>query len=130
MDQSDNSDMDSEIGSGTGAETGARPWMTTQERNRDRLAIWCDLAAGLDTVRGRWKASILVALDEADRDMPALQKRLDAADRRVLVRALRQLEADRLVSRSGAGNGYALSPDGAELVGILRAIARWQAARL
>ncbi|MCZ4259206.1 winged helix-turn-helix transcriptional regulator, partial [Sulfitobacter sp. G21635-S1] len=89
MGQSDNSDI------------AANDYRTVQHQNRDALKSWCDLAAGLDTVRGQWKASIIVALSEGITDLPLLQKRLPDADRRVLVRALRQLEADLLVTRSG-----------------------------
>ncbi len=118
MDQSDNFDIP------------ARGWTTVQGRNRDGLRGWCDLAAGLDTVRGQWKASIIVALSEGAASLPQLQKRLPDADRRVLVRALRQLEADALVVRTGTTQvTYALSPDGTSLADVLRALANWQAQR-
>ena len=73
---------------------------TTQERNRANLHQWCDLAVGMQAIRGQWKASVLMALSETESDIPALQGRLAVADRRVLVRALRELERDHLLERS------------------------------
>lgn len=58
MGQSDNSDI------------AANGYRTVQHQNRDALKSWCDLAAGLDTVRGQWKASIIVALSEGAAGMP------------------------------------------------------------
>lgn len=108
---------------------GTRPPATTQERNRANLQQWCDLAVGMQAIRGQWKASILVALSETESDIPALQGRLAMADRRVLVRALRELERDHLLERSAGGTQYYLTPDGSQIIEILRDIARWQKAR-
>lgn len=80
-------------------------------------------------MRGEWKGAIMIALSEARHDIPAIQQRLKAANRRVLVRALRQLEDDRLVRRLPSGTEYILTTDGEALVKILRDIAQWQAAR-
>lgn len=118
MSQTDNFDM------------AERSWATVQERNRGSLHGWCDLAAALQTVRGQWKASILIALSEQDRALPAIQRRLTLASRRVLVRALRELEADGLVSRSQAkATAYCLTWDGCALIPILRDLAGWNAAK-
>lgn len=118
MGQSDNSDI------------AANGYRTVQHQNRDALKSWCDLAAGLDTVRGQWKASIIVALSEGAAGMPQLQKRLPDADRRVLVRALRQLEADLLVTRSGTLQvTYRLTRDAVALARILHDLSDWQAQR-
>lgn len=118
MDQSDNFD------------TARRTWSTIQERNRGNLQGWCDLAAGLQTVSGQWKASILIVLSEKDSGLPDIQRRLEFASRRVLVRAMRELEKDGLVSRSAhVATGYSLTRDGLALVPILRHLADWNAAR-
>ena len=108
---------------------GARPPTTTQERNRASLFQWCDLAMGMQALRGQWKASILMVLSDAEGDIPAMQARLDMADRRVLVRALRELEKDRLLTRSIEGTVYSLTPDGHRIIGPLRDIAQWQTMR-
>ena len=108
---------------------GSRTPATTQERNRANLHQWCDLAVGMQTIRGQWKASILMALSEAESDIPALQGRLAVADRRVVVRALRELEEDRLIERSAGGTRYSLTFDGSQIIEILGDIARWQRAR-
>lgn len=99
---------------------------TTQERNRANLYHWCDLAVGMQAIRGQWKASILMALSETGGGLPALQSRLIMADRRVLVRALRELENDRLVERSDGGTRYFLTSDGKQIIEVLGDIARWQ----
>tara|TARA_R110000751_G_scaffold162694_2_gene269155 strand:+ start:431 stop:868 length:438 start_codon:yes stop_codon:yes gene_type:complete len=118
VDQSDNFDIV------------ARGWTTVQGRNRDALHGWCDLAVGVQAVRGQWKASIIVALSEGAASLPQLQKRLPDAARRVLVRALRQLATDMLVVRTETTQvTYTLTPDGAALADILRALAEWQAQR-
>ncbi|WP_153768329.1 winged helix-turn-helix transcriptional regulator [Labrenzia sp. CE80] len=107
-----------------------RSWSTIQERNRENLHEWCDLAAGLQTVSGQWKASILIALSERDSSLPKIQRRLELASRRVLVRAMRELETDGLVSRSPLEmTAYSLTRDGAALVPILRELAGWNATR-
>ncbi|WP_116130757.1 winged helix-turn-helix transcriptional regulator [Tropicimonas sp. IMCC34043] len=108
---------------------GFRTPATTQERNRANLQKWCDLAVGMQAIRGQWKASILMVLSETESDIPALQGRLAVADRRVLVRALRELEKDRLVERSAGGTRYSLTSDGSQVIEILGDIARWQRAR-
>lgn len=118
MNQSDNFDME------------RRSWSTIQERNRENLHGWCDLASGLQTVSGQWKASILITLSERDTGLPDIQRRLEFASRRVLVRALRELEKDGLVSRSTLDAPvYSLTPSGRALVPILRQLAAWNADR-
>lgn len=120
MNQSDNFDTASH-----------RTWSTIQQRNRGMLHGWCDLAAGLQTVSGQWKASILIALSEKACALPDIQRRLEFASRRVLVRALRELEKDGLVSRSAeVATAYSLSRDGLALVPILRDLAAWNSARV
>jgi DNA-binding HxlR family transcriptional regulator len=119
MNQSDNFDT-----------AGQRTWSTIQERNRGKLHDWCDLAAGLQTVSGQWKASILIALSEKESGLPNIQRRLEFASRRVLVRALRDLEKDGLVSRSAdVATAYSLTHDAMALVPILRDLAAWNSAR-
>ncbi|MGO4855655.1 winged helix-turn-helix transcriptional regulator [Phaeovulum sp. W22_SRMD_FR3] len=83
----------------------------------------------MQAIRGQWKASVLMALSETESDIPALQGRLAVADRRVLVRALRELERDHLLERLAGCTQYALTPDGSQIIEILRDIARWQKAR-
>ncbi len=105
-------------------------WTTTQERNKGVLHQWCDLAVGLETVRGQWKASIIVTLAEAPVGVPELQKRLAPANRRVLVRALRELETEALIIRDQTeSTNYSLTSEGAALARILLDLAMWQKAR-
>jgi len=109
---------------------GGQKWSTTQERNRDSLHDWCELALGLQTIRGRWKPSILIALSENITTIPQLQDRLSAVNRRVLVRALRELEADGLISRTTPDKTvYALTEEAKKLVNILHELAQWQVER-
>jgi|GEM_PF-5905825 len=84
---------------------------------------------GMQALRGQWKASILIVFSDAENDIPALQARLDMADRRVFVRALRKLEKDRLLARTAGGTVYSLTPDGHRIIGPLRDIAQWQTMR-
>ncbi|MBJ6135630.1 helix-turn-helix transcriptional regulator [Ochrobactrum sp. Q0168] len=118
MDQTDNFDI------------AVPDWTTTHERNKGLLHQWCDLAAGLETIRGQWKASIVVTLAETPIGVPELQKRLVPANRRVLVRALRELEAAELIVRNQtSGVGYSLTSQGMALAGILLDLAAWHKAR-
>lgn len=105
-------------------------WTTTQERNKGALHQWCDLAVGLETIRGQWKASIVVSLAEASLGLSELHKRLTPANRRVLIRALRELEAEALIVRNTSINiRYSLTEEGANLAKILLDLASWQKAR-
>lgn len=59
-----------------------------------------------------------------------LQRHLAIANRRVLVRALRQLEVDGLVQRTGSPDtAYCLTRSGVELAAILLQLADWQKRR-
>lgn len=109
---------------------GPHQWSTTQERNRDHLYDWCDLGRALQTIRGQWKSSILIALSQDKSTIPQLQDHLAAINRRVLVRALRELEADGLIARQDmCDTAYQLTPDAEALVKILHDLASWQAQR-
>ncbi len=106
------------------------PWSTTQGRNRSSLHHWCDLAVALQSVRGQWKSSLLVALSEELHSIPQFQRRLGMANRRVIVRALRELETDGLITRhSPQSHDYYLTQDGLKLVEILHDLATWQSKR-
>lgn len=107
----------------------ARP--TVHAANREALHGWCDLARGVETFRGRWKPSILMATAGGPRTLPQLQAVLAEPARRVLIRALRELQADGLVHRDGpaALPVYALTPDAVALTALFGDLARWSRLR-
>ena len=84
----------------------------------------------LDVVRKRWKASVVLELAEGGMRFGELHGRLPAVSHKVLTEVLRELEADGLLSRTVLPGrrkavAYGLTPSGAKLVPILRALGEW-----
>lgn len=105
----------------------APPRPTVNAANRAALGAWCDLARGIETFRGRWKASILMALAGGPKPLADLRKALPGPARRVMIRALREMQGDGLVLRDGpdAQPRYGLSARGEALSAILADVAGW-----
>lgn len=118
-------------GAGGPGAVGAADRPTIHAANREALAAWCDLSRAVESFRARWKPSILMALTDGPRPMSDLRAALTAPAKRVLVRALRELEADRLVERRGpeARPLYALTADGTALARLLSDLASWEGGR-
>lgn len=104
---------------------------TVQAANRDALSERCDLARAVETFRGRWKPSIVMALQPGPRTLPDLHASLAEPARRVLIRALRELQADAIVTRHAEDGQptYALTADGRQLTALFQALAAWSRAR-
>ena len=85
----------------------------------------------LDTVRKRWKPSVVLALAEGGLRFRELHRRLpDGVSDKVLTEVLREMESDGLLSRQvlpGRSKHvtYGLTPPGLKLVPILRALGEW-----
>jgi DNA-binding HxlR family transcriptional regulator len=103
--------------------------------NRDRAAransiAGCALTAALSAVGGRWKLFVVYRLADGPRHFAALRRSLPDISAKVLAQQLRELQADRLVSRERSGPVpslvfYALTPHGRSVLPVAEAIRRW-----
>ena len=80
--------------------------------------------AALDLLGQRWVLRILWELREDAQTFRALQARCDAISPTVLNRRLGELRAAGLVEH-GAGEGYALTAEGRDLLDALGPLASW-----
>lgn len=90
----------------------------------------CPLEASLEMIGGKWKGVILYHLREGTLRFSALQRAIGDISQRTLTRQLRELEADRLVSRTvypvvPPRVEYTLTPSGERLRPILLALHEW-----
>ncbi len=96
----------------------------------DKLQDDCPVRAALDVIQGRWKPSILCELQKGPRRFSQLQTALPQVAAQVLTVQLRQLEADRIVTRTiypeiPARVEYELSPYGTTLSCIMDELEAW-----
>ncbi len=90
----------------------------------------CPVSRALTLLSGKWRAMVLWRLGEGPVRFNALVRSLAPVSPRVLTVALRELEAEGLVWRQVAGTvpphvTYGLTPRGAALVPIFRALGDW-----
>lgn len=80
--------------------------------------------AALDLLGRRWVLRVLWELRQEAHTFRALQERCDAISPTVLNRRLTELRTAGLVAH-GAGEGYALTPAGRNLLAALAPLASW-----
>ena len=90
----------------------------------------CPVEAAIETIEGKWKGSILFHLYYGPRRYNTLLTEIDGISARILTKALRDLEAKGLVSRTveeGAPPAvvYALTPLGDSLKPVVAALSNW-----
>lgn len=90
----------------------------------------CPVRAALDVVRGRWKPSILCALNDGPKRYSELQCLIPRISAQSLTTQLKQLEADGLVERDVYADTpvrveYRLSKFGASLSEVMDSLDRW-----
>ena len=90
----------------------------------------CPVEATLSLLDGKWKGVILFHLMEGTLRFNEIRRRLPAVTQRMLTKQLRELEVSGLVSRTifpvvPPRVDYALTPLGASLEPIIRAMAAW-----
>ena len=90
----------------------------------------CPVEACLDIIGGKWKGVILFHLLGGKKRFNELQRLLPNVTQRILVRQLRELEADRIVVRTVYPEvppkvEYSLSESGMTLEPILRMLREW-----
>lgn len=89
-----------------------------------------DLQATAAAIGGRWKTSILACLVERPRRFADLRRAVGGISEKVLIQALRDLEAERLISRRVEAAvpprvEYAMTDHGRSLCDLVWAMANW-----
>lgn len=90
----------------------------------------CPVEAAIETIEGKWKGSILFHLCDGPRRFNTLLHDIAGVSPRILTKALRDLEAKGLITRT-VENGappaviYALSEQGETLRPMIAALAEW-----
>jgi len=83
----------------------------------------CRVRVTLDVIRGKWKPIIIKALKDCNLGYAELRRIVPEPSKKVLTDHLRELEADRIISRtaSAGGNGrtgYSLTQYGRTLIPV------------
>src|SRR5438309_6861255 len=103
------------------------------ERYRTHMAekkISCLVETTLAVIGGRWKVLILQQLSDGVRRFNALHRALAGITHKTLTQQLREMEADRIISRTVFAQippkvEYALTPLGKTLKPVLTAMHNW-----
>lgn len=90
----------------------------------------CGTEAAMEVIDGKWKVSILWALDGATRRFGELRRILPGVTEKVLAASLRELERDEIVRRVAREAvpphvEYSLTPLGVSLNGALAPLGAW-----
>ena len=90
----------------------------------------CRAKVTVDVLRGKWKPIIIKALKDCNLGYAELRRIVPEPSKKVLTDHLRELEADRIISRraSVGGNGrmeYSLTEYGRTLIPVLVAMRAW-----
>ncbi|MGL4405749.1 MAG: winged helix-turn-helix transcriptional regulator [Notoacmeibacter sp.] len=90
----------------------------------------CAVEATVAVIGGKWKPILLFHLLSGQKRYSELQKLIAQASDRMLTRSLRELEQDRLISRTVYAEvptrvEYALTKDGHSLIPVLNAMSAW-----
>ncbi|QTL04620.1 helix-turn-helix transcriptional regulator [Aquabacter sp. L1I39] len=95
----------------------------------------CPVEVALEMIGGKWKGSILFHLLAGEKRHSELRRAMGHVTQRILTKALRELEADGILTRKVVPTvppqvSYALSPTGESLRGVIEGLARWGAGRI
>jgi len=90
----------------------------------------CRVKATIDVIRGKWKAIIIKALKDRNLGYGELRRLVPEPSKKVLTDHLRELEKDRIVSRTASGGRvvrteYAITEYGRTLIPVLAAMHAW-----
>ena len=90
----------------------------------------CPLRTALSAIGGRWKPLVLNHLLQRPHGFGELSRALDGVSNKTLTTQLRELERDKLISRTVCDDArrsvsYSLTEDGASLKPVLRALIDW-----
>ena len=95
----------------------------------------CPVQTTVDVIGGKWKPGIVFRLQNGTYRFGALKREMPWISERVLIRQLKELEADGVVTRTDYREvpprvEYALSAYGETLRPLLREVAKWGAAHI
>ena len=88
----------------------------------------CPIDAALTVIDGRWKGTILWCLLEGPKRPIELEKSIPQITERMLIRHLKELTEDGIVSRTDHGQrgvSYAISEYGLTLLPVLEQLCAW-----
>ena len=90
----------------------------------------CRVKATIDVIRGKWKAIIIKALKDRNLGYGELRRLVPEPSKKVLTDHLRELEKDRIVSRTASGGRvvrteYAITEYGRTLIPVLAVMRAW-----
>ncbi|KNX38341.1 winged helix-turn-helix transcriptional regulator [Luteipulveratus halotolerans] len=90
----------------------------------------CGVDAAIDVISGKWKAYILWRMADGPKRFGELRRLVPGITERVLIRHLRELEADEIVLRTEFAQvppkvEYSLTPAGVALNAALEPLADW-----
>ena len=90
----------------------------------------CRTKATIDVIRGKWKAIIIKALKDHNLGYGELRRLVPEPSKKVLTEHLRELEKDRIISRSALGGKvlrteYAITEYGRTLIPVLTVMHAW-----
>lgn len=103
---------------------------STNNLNRKRIETRCPVTFTLHRIGGRWKPLILYNLIGGKKRYSELKKDIPPITEKMLIQHLRELEADKLITRKvmpvvPPHVEYSLTKMGAELSPIMTAMAEW-----
>jgi DNA-binding HxlR family transcriptional regulator len=92
----------------------------------------CPVQTSISVIGGKWKPGILYRFRDRTMRLSEMRREMPWVSEAVLVRMLRELEADGLISRHDHGTwprrvDYALTEYGKTVIPVLDAIASWGA---
>jgi DNA-binding HxlR family transcriptional regulator len=90
----------------------------------------CRIKATIDVIRGKWKAIIIKALKDRNLGYGELRRLVPEPSKKVLTDHLRELEKDRIISRTASGGKvirteYAITEYGRTLIPVLLVMRAW-----
>ncbi|NSL90731.1 winged helix-turn-helix transcriptional regulator [Chitinophaga solisilvae] len=105
--------------------------VTSNALNRAFLHSSCRINAALEMIAGRWKPLILIHISENQNRFSLLKQAMPGISDQALGKQLKELEADRLVTKEiipaiPVRVDYSLTEKGAALLPILQALAEWK----
>lgn len=102
----------------------------TQEKN-GKLSLGCSsVRTTLDAMGGKWKPLILFLVSNKTMRFSEIQRGIEGITQKMLTQQLRELEADKLISRKVYPEvppkvEYTITKQGTSLIPVLKSMAEW-----
>jgi DNA-binding HxlR family transcriptional regulator len=103
---------------------------STNQLNKQQTALCCPVTFTLNKIGGRWKPIIIYNLLQGARRYSELRRAIPAITEKMLIQHLKELEADKLITRKAMRVvpphvEYKLTAVGMELTPILQSMCDW-----